>query len=348
MLPLPLETGIGEAATRWDASGSQNGTPTHIGDGNALIARGFHFDFVDGVAISFNYIAENDQWYELCEFLEPLTSKHFSGLAIDEAFWKTLITSTDPPHGKKPATIPADLETCFGDWVISQLYSIRRNRISEEQMSAQRLAAGYRVDDLKFDMITFGKGAAGPNNEYITDREKPFKPGALLEESFSRLHFDLLNKVKAESDAVGEEKIKTITKRFEESLERLWKSNPAGAFPSPAHVRETLDILNQFRVDGPGRTKVQEKIERFNAFVGLTLESKRMFVTKDGRLGMGPQSLECDDEIWGLEGASVLFVLKRLDKENFQLLGEAFVFGAMHGEAVKGIRRDEFSEVRIV
>jgi hypothetical protein len=348
LLPLPLETETGENATRWDACGSQDANPTHIVNGNTLIARGYHFDFVDEVAISFNDIAENDQWYELFEFLEPLTSKQFSDLAIDEAFWRTLITSTDPPHGKKVATIPSDLETCFGDWVISQLYSIRRNRIPEEQMSAQTLAAGYRLDDLKFDIMTFGKGAAGPNNEYITGREKPFKPGSLLEESSSRLHFDLLNKVQAESDAIGGEKIKTITKRFEESLERLWKSNPASAFPSPARVRETLDILDQFKVDSPGREKIQENIERFNALVGLTLESRRLFVTKDGRLGMGPQSLECGDEIWGLEGANVPFVLKRSNEENFQLVGEAFVFGAMHGEAVKGITRDKFIEVRLV
>jgi hypothetical protein len=114
-LPLPLEREIGEAATRWDACRSQDGNPTHMVDGNTLIARGFHFDFVDEVAISFNDIAENDQWYELFEFLEPLSRKQFTGLAIDEAFWKTLITSTDPPHGKKVATITADLETCFGD-----------------------------------------------------------------------------------------------------------------------------------------------------------------------------------------------------------------------------------------
>jgi hypothetical protein len=91
-----------------------------------------------------------------------------------------------------------------------------------------------------------------------------------------------------------------------------------------------------------------KRIERFNAVVGLTLESRRMFVTKDSRLGMGPQSLECGDEIWGLEGANVPFVLRRSNKENFQLVGEAFVFGAMHGEAVKGITRDNLTEVRLV
>jgi hypothetical protein len=37
-----------------------------------------------------------------------------------------------------------------------------------------------------------------------------------------------------------------------------------------------------------------------------------------------------------------------LNEENFQLVGEAFVFGAMHGEAVKGITRGKFTEVRLV
>ncbi|KAE9372692.1 hypothetical protein N431DRAFT_439751 [Stipitochalara longipes BDJ] len=201
---------------------------------------------------------------------------------------------------------------------------------------------------MKFDILTFGKGAAGPNNKYITGRDGPFKAGTIVEESSSRLRFDLLNKIQAESDAIGSEKIKTLTKRFEDSLERLWKSNPTIAFPSPARVRETLDTLDHFKADSPGRQEVQENIERFNVAVGLTLESRRLFITREGRLGMGPQSLECGNEIWVLEGANIPFVLKRLDEKSFQLVGEAFVFGAMHGEAVKDITRDEFSEVRLV
>jgi hypothetical protein len=347
LLPLPLETENGEVATPWDVCGSRGDNEELTIDGNTLIARGFQIDVVDKATIPFNDIVENDQWFELFEFLEPLTSKQFSGMTIDEAFWKTMITSTDPPSGKLVDTSTIDLEACFGDWIISQMYSMRRNRISEEQMPAQRLSAAYKLDDMKFDMLTFGKGAAGPNNEFITGRDKSSTTKTLLEDPSSRLTFNFLNGVQVESDSVGRERIKMITKRFEDSLERLWKSNPTSAFPSPARIRKTMDTLDHFKVDSPGRQEVQENIERFNAAVGMKLESRRMFVTRNGRMGMGPQSLEEGDEIWVLDGANVPFVLKRLNEETFQLVGEVFVFGAMHGEAVKDIATHEFRKVKI-
>jgi hypothetical protein len=62
---------------------------------------------------------------------------------------------------------------------------------------------------------------------------------------------------------------------------------------------------------------------------------------------MRPQFLEEGFEIWIL-GANFPFSLKIFNNETIQLVAEAFVFGAMHGEAVKSVTGNYFHEVRLI
>ena len=52
-----------------------------------------------------------------------------------------------------------------------------------------------------------------------------------------------------------------------------------------------------------------------------------MFITKDGKLGLGLHSLEIVDEIWAVKGADMPLVLRRQKEAEFQLVGAAFVLG---------------------
>ncbi|KAF2493959.1 hypothetical protein BU16DRAFT_562915 [Lophium mytilinum] len=62
---------------------------------------------------------------------------------------------------------------------------------------------------------------------------------------------------------------------------------------------------------------------------------RRLFRTHTKFLGTGPRSLEVGDELWVLAGAPVPFVLRRLPNGRHQLVGEAYVYGLMHGEALE-------------
>ncbi|KAF2812997.1 uncharacterized protein BDZ99DRAFT_437772 [Mytilinidion resinicola] len=62
---------------------------------------------------------------------------------------------------------------------------------------------------------------------------------------------------------------------------------------------------------------------------------RRLFKTHTKFLGTGPRSLQLGDELWVLAGAPVPFVLRRLPNGNHQLVGEAYVYGLMHGEALE-------------
>jgi hypothetical protein len=72
-----------------------------------------------------------------------------------------------------------------------------------------------------------------------------------------------------------------------------------------------------------------------------------MFVTEGNRLGIGPQSLHENDQVWVLSGANVPFILRRPSESsaNFRIIGEAFVLGVMHGEAVND--NDNFEPIEI-
>ncbi|PSN66868.1 hypothetical protein BS50DRAFT_600482 [Corynespora cassiicola Philippines] len=62
---------------------------------------------------------------------------------------------------------------------------------------------------------------------------------------------------------------------------------------------------------------------------------RRLFSTRLDYLGTGPRSLQEGDEVWILHGGNVPFVLRPVAGGNeYRLVGEAFVYGVMHGEAL--------------
>lgn len=64
-------------------------------------------------------------------------------------------------------------------------------------------------------------------------------------------------------------------------------------------------------------------------------KKRRLFTTRGGFMGTGPRSLRAGDEVWILHRGGLPFVLRPLSNGNYQLIGETFVYGVMHGEAVE-------------
>ena len=59
----------------------------------------------------------------------------------------------------------------------------------------------------------------------------------------------------------------------------------------------------------------------------------RFFVTKAGRMGLGPRSIESGDQVSVLNGAREIFILRKL-QDSVQLMGIGYVHGHMHGESL--------------
>ena len=74
-------------------------------------------------------------------------------------------------------------------------------------------------------------------------------------------------------------------------------------------------------------------------------KKRRLFRTRCGYLGTGSRSLKPGDEIWILRRGGLPFVLRPQKKfGHYRLIGEAFVYGVMHGEALDlGLRVQEIT-----
>ncbi len=58
---------------------------------------------------------------------------------------------------------------------------------------------------------------------------------------------------------------------------------------------------------------------------------RRLFRTRYGTFGLGPEVSRTGDEVWILAGGETPYILRRMDSGNYQLVGEAYVHGIMFG-----------------
>jgi hypothetical protein len=79
----------------------------------------------------------------------------------------------------------------------------------------------------------------------------------------------------------------------------------------------------------------------FDRAVKKTKPDRLIFRTADGHIGLGSRSMKHGDQVWLLEGARVPFVLREVNHSYgqmiYQIVGEAYVHGAMHGEWINDV-----------
>jgi hypothetical protein len=75
-------------------------------------------------------------------------------------------------------------------------------------------------------------------------------------------------------------------------------------------------------------------------------QNRRFFVTKKGYLGIGPATMKEGDVCCVLFGATVPFILRKLDSQ-YLLVGECYIHGVMRGEALKRCQSGDLVEEEI-
>lgn len=180
----------------------------------------------------------------------------------------------------------------------------------------------YTLDDTMFDILAFGKDAqdvvlSGPT----LSAEEIIRSSDLMHDAHEK------HVVESQTKNYGE-----LSKQAQESLSRLWELNQDDIFPDPGRVRATREIFGPSRQHDPDRKGIQGCIDRLDAAIGMKMDSRRLFSTKDGRVGIGPQSLTEGDEIWVFDGEQVPFVLRERRAPARRFIGQTFLLGAMHGE----------------
>lgn len=61
----------------------------------------------------------------------------------------------------------------------------------------------------------------------------------------------------------------------------------------------------------------------------VTIYERVLFKTSVGDLGFGPLSTQSTDQVWVAENASVPFILRPIQGNSYQLVGECYVSGIM-------------------
>ncbi|KAI4202423.1 MAG: hypothetical protein LQ346_001981 [Caloplaca aetnensis] len=83
------------------------------------------------------------------------------------------------------------------------------------------------------------------------------------------------------------------------------------------------------------RLMLQRRMLPYAMVYSKVAAGRRMFRTESGWLGLGPESLEVGDSVWILAAAPTPYALRKAvdgPADAYELVGEAYVHGAMHGE----------------
>ena len=161
---------------------------------------------------------------------------------------------------------------------------------------------------------------------------------ATLVQSFSAwVEFTLmkaLNSMMMEGQDVGE----YVCARL--SIEYLAQTDQTGILSGYQQVLdEIVANADHTAVDGTEayRYMLQSRMLPYASVFSKVAAGRRLFRTESGWLGLGPQSLQGGESIWILAAAPTPFALRKAVNRGdnaYELVGETYVHGAMHGEAL--------------
>lgn len=121
-------------------------------------------------------------------------------------------------------------------------------------------------------------------------------------------------------------------------MNELAETDTTSRLPS---IKSILDDCNAYFDAEAKGFEYGNSVERDARKQSLFLSSKvtmwrRIYRTSKGYLGLGPESLEPGDLVFIIAGSQVPFVLRKVaGKERYRLVGESYIHGMMHGEALR-------------
>ncbi|KAK4235291.1 heterokaryon incompatibility protein 6, OR allele [Achaetomium macrosporum] len=326
--PLPLDT------ERWGTAQAHFPRKPPRVEGDSLHVQGNKLTTITLTATPFSTLQQTHEWFYLFDFLST-SAQPPSNIPLDTALWRTLTTTPLPHSPKSPDTAPPNLADDFAAWCISLASSVRSpiNAEMVDGIMAEAVQQSYRIDDIQFDGLAFGKDAASIFESELT------AGSSLVDEALRRseIRYTYMDRrEKAEREGLNSAQ---LGKKIEDALKRVWKvcvsREKQTVFPDPRRVRKGLEVLDHFAEDRmEERRDMQHRIDRFLAAVGTKLDGRKLFFTEDGQLGIGPESLCNGDEVWEIDGMSVPAVIRRVDSGAFRYVGETFVLGLTPGEGV--------------
>jgi hypothetical protein len=131
---------------------------------------------------------------------------------------------------------------------------------------------------------------------------------------------------------------------WEESLSRvahLAASDSTGLFPKGGQLHNYYASLSNHYSRLPLRQAAPENgpvTATAAAFGNSALNNMRLFLTTNKYLGKGYHTIKAGDEVWILQGAEIPYVLRPTETGRYRLVGQSYVHGIMHGEALANVQ----------
>ncbi|QKD62093.2 uncharacterized protein FOBCDRAFT_245448 [Fusarium oxysporum Fo47] len=128
------------------------------------------------------------------------------------------------------------------------------------------------------------------------------------------------------------------------------------SYPAPGEFVDMMQVLFEQKpvpdsliYEGSHIDRFIEYTSPFTKSVENVSSNRCFFVTGSGSMGMGPFSMKPDDIIVVLFGSPFCLVLRSVQGTDwYNLIGDAYVHGAMDGEFVKGTKPDDYRTFTLV
>lgn len=323
--PQPLE--MISSGLKWDASLSE-GIGVHIAssEGDLLLVRGGQFDTITATAGPLQDMTRDAEgWVEVLNLIKPfLRSKYpVTGASYADALWRTLIADSNNPleNPHAPRQSPADkrLAIAFNEWLITRMSFFSGFEGNSKTFEAENYAKATRLllkavwDQLYFDPSVLSSSLAQSQQDL-----------SRYEKHERSIYRDRPQKGTFEHEP----------EKFGAALLEMALLDQSGTFFSSAQIKTTITTLG---LKSPNNL-LSRLLDRKDAFIAATKNisnDRRLVLTRNGYLALAAISAGVGDQVWILCGPSTPFVLRPLSNGRYMLMGEAYVHGIMHGEAVK-------------
>lgn len=129
----------------------------------------------------------------------------------------------------------------------------------------------------------------------------------------------------------------------------FWESVCKQAEKSPEAGKLQIGVKSRYTAQDLQSHTLSYEFE-FNTAAGQPMlrSGRAFFVSTTGFMGLVPKDAVPGDEVFIFLGADVPFVVRKLQNGFFKFLGECYVYGLMHGEAMEGLAEEKKKEIILI
>jgi hypothetical protein len=261
----------------------------------------------------------------------------------EDGFYKPSWVPRWDPWGRDHIDVPSSVLFKAG---IRDLDAKFFRELSQETVTLEGLVIDTIVEASELDLLALGLGLRIP-----ADAREGSPPTAL---KYSEAWCQVLRQTK---HMISDEEVYDAYERtlscgiLELPANREWIGGYHGG-GALANILRTLCQSSWQHPDGiaspqviKSRTRESFQMDRFMDYIRLLQKERKFLRTGEGYIGTGPCQTKAGDKVVILYGSFLPYVLREHGEGRYLLVGEAYIDGIMHGEALKQHEKGELPGV---